>query len=163
MLAVPAQRRSSMSTSNHKPTDSKDTAALTDECQRRFSDLVQCVGIKRFSAAVGVSTRQVNRILAGAQPNPIERLIQCLQAAEPHVGDQVIDYICQELGGHFVRQEGLNDAAVNAVKECAEAIAAISDGQVGEIDVKEIRDAISALSGLIHALRSGKGGGPKRG
>jgi hypothetical protein len=135
----------------------KAQIVVKDECLQRFADLVQCVGIKRFAAAIGVSTRQVNRILAGAQPNPVERLIQCLQATEPQVGDQVIDYICQELGGHFVRQEAMNEAAVNAVKECAEAIAAISDGQVGDMDVKEIRDAISALSSLIQALRNAKG------
>ena len=88
-----------------------------------------------------------------AQPNPIERLIKCLQAVEPDLGDRVLDYICQEMGGHFVRQEGINAAAVNAVRECAEAIAAISDGQVGAMDMKEIREAISALSGLILALR----------
>lgn len=123
---------------------------------QRFADLVNCVGIKRFSAAVGVSTRQVNRILAGAQPNPVERLIRCLQAAEPEVGDHVIDYICQELGGHFVRQEGINDATVNAVRECAEAIAAISDGQISAMDLREIREAINALSSLIYALRSSR-------
>jgi hypothetical protein len=124
-----------------------------DDCLARFADLVECVGIKRFAAALGVSTRQVNRILVGAQPNPVERLIRCLQAVDVETGDRVLDYICQELGGHFVRQEGLNDAAVNAVRECAEAIAAISDGHVGDLDVKEIRDAISALSSLILSLR----------
>jgi hypothetical protein len=130
-----------------------------DECVRQFAHLVDCVGIKRFAAALGVSTRQINRILAGAQPNPVERLIRCLQAAEPDVGDAVLDYICQELGGHFVRQEAIDGAAVNAVRECAEAIAAISDGQISTMDIKEIRDAISALSSLIHALRDSKGKG----
>ena len=132
--------------------------SLQNECQRRLTALVECVGTKRFAQALGVSTRQVNRMLAGAQPNPIERLIRCLQASDPEVGDSVLDYICQEMGDHFVRQEGLNDAAVNAVRECAEAIAAISDGQVAEIDIKEIREAISALSGLILALRRNPGG-----
>ena len=125
-----------------------------DDCLGRFAELVDCVGIKRFADAVGVSTRQVNRILAGSQPNPIERLIRCLQAADPETGDRVIDYICQELGGHFVRQEGLSDAAVNAVRECAEAIAAISDGHVGDLDVKEIRDAISALAALSMSIKN---------
>jgi hypothetical protein len=92
-------------------------------------------------------------MLSSAQPNPVERLIRCLQAVDAATGDRVLDYICQELGGHFVRQEGLNEAAVNAVKECAEAIAAISDGQVNEVDMKDIREAISALSSLILALR----------
>jgi hypothetical protein len=124
-----------------------------NECLEHFAVLVDCVGIKRFAGALGVSTRQVNRILAGSQPNPVERLIKCLQAVDPETGDRVLDYICQELGGHFVRQEAMNEAAVNAVRECAEAIAAISDGQVGDLDIKEIRDAISALSGLILALQ----------
>lgn len=136
---------------HRKPAD-----ALKDHCREQFAALVECVGTKRFAQALSVSPRQINRILSGAQPNPIERIIMCLQAADPQVGDQVIDFICQELGGHFVRQECLNDAAVNAVKECVEAIAAISDGHVGEMDVREIRDAISALSGLIHALRSAR-------
>jgi len=134
--------------SRRKPAD-----GLTDNCRQQFAALVDCVGTKRFAQALGVSPRQINRILSGAQPNPIERLIMCLQAVDPGVGDQAIDFICQELGGHFVRQECLNEAAVNAVKECAEAIAAISDGHIGDMDVREIRDAISALSGLIHALR----------
>lgn len=130
-----------------------------DECIGHFATLVECVGTKRFATALGVSTRQVNRILSGSQPNPVERLIRCLQAVEPETGDRVLDYICQELGGHFVRQEAMNEAAVNAVKECAEAIAAISDGQVGDLDVKEIREAISALSGLIMALRNARTAG----
>jgi hypothetical protein len=128
----------------------------TLECLEHFAKLVECVGIKRFAGALGVSTRQVNRILAGSQPNPVERLIRCLQAVEPETGDRVLDYICQELGGHFVRQEAMNEATVNAVRECAEAIAAISDGDVGDLDIKEIRDAISALSGLILALQNSR-------
>ena len=137
-------------------TRRKQADVLKENCREQFSALVDCVGTKRFAQELGVSPRQVNRILSGAQPNPIERLILCLQAVDPAVGDQIIDFICQELGGHFVRQEGLNQAAVNAVKECAEAIAAISDGHIGDMDVREIRDAISALSGLIHALRSSR-------
>lgn len=131
---------------------------LSDECRRQFAELVAGVGIKRFSSALGLSTRQVNRILGGAQPNPVERLIRSLQSAEAEVGDRLLDFICQEMGGHFVRQEGLDDAAVNAVKECAEAIAAISDGHISDMDVREIREAISALSGLIMSLRASRGG-----
>ena len=62
--------------------------------------------------------------------------------------------ICQELGGHFVRHEAIDDAAINAVKECAEAIAAISDGKISELDVREIREAISALSSLIMSFHN---------
>lgn len=123
-----------------------------EEALRHFAALVEGVGVKRFAAALGLSTRQVNRILSGVQPNPVERLIRSLQAASPEVGDRTLDFVCQEMGGHFVRHERLDPAAVNAVKECAEAIAAISDGNLTELDVKEVREAISALSSLIIAI-----------
>lgn len=121
---------------------------------RHFGDLVASVGVKRFAQELQLSTRQVNRILSGAQPNPVERLLQSLQSADPEAGDRVLDFICQEMGGHFVRHEAFDEAAVNAVRECAEAIAAISDGQLSELDVKEIREAISALSGLIMSFHT---------
>jgi len=122
----------------------------------QFAALVESVGVKRFALAMGLSTRQINRILSGAQPNPVERLIKALQSAEPAVGDHVLDFVCQEMGGHFVRQEAIDQAAVNAVRECAEAIAAISDGQISAMDVNEIRQAISALSGLIISLNQNR-------
>ena len=125
-----------------------------EEALRRFAELVKSVGVKRFAGSLGLSTRQINRILAGAQPNPVGRLLRSLQSAEPEVGDRVLDYMCQEMGGHFVRHEAFDEATVNAVKECAEAIAAISDGQISELDVKEIREAISALSGLIMSFHA---------
>jgi hypothetical protein len=127
---------------------------LKEEALRRFAELVSSVGVKRFAQSLDLSTRQVNRILAGAQPNPVERLLRSLQSAEPEVGDRVLDYVCQEMGGHFVRHEAFDEATVNAVRECAEAIAAISDGEISELDLREIREAISALSGLIMSFHT---------
>ncbi len=129
---------------------------LKEEPLRRFAELVTSVGVKRFAQALGLSTRQVNRILSGAQPNPVERLLRALQGAEPEVGDRVLDYVCQEMGGHFVRHEAFDESTINAVRECAEAIAAISDGQVSDLDLKEIREAISALSGLIMSFHASR-------
>ncbi len=129
--------------------DSPSNDPLTEQALRRFADLVKGVGVKRFSQELGLSTRQVNRILSGAQPNPVERMLRSLQSAKPEAGDRVLDFVCQEMGGYFVRQEAFDEATVNAVKECAEAIAAISDGELSELDLREIREAISALNGLI--------------
>ena len=119
---------------------------------RQFADLVKGVGVKRFAQELRLSTRQVNRILSGA--HPVERMLRSLQSATPESGDRVLDFVCQEMGGYFVRQEAFDEATVNAVKECAEAIAAISDGQLSELDLREIREAISALSGLIMSWQS---------
>lgn len=138
------------------PSPEIDPAA--DQHLTRFAELVESVGVKRFAMSLGISTRQVNRMLAGSQPNPVDRLIRSLQAAEPETGDRVLDHVCAELGGHFVRHESVDAAAVNAVRECAEAIAAISDGSISDVDVTEVREAISALSSLILALHRGRDG-----
>ncbi len=135
--------------------DTPPNDPLREEASRRFADLVNSVGVKRFAQSLGLSTRQINRILAGAQPNPVERLLRSLQSAEPEIGDRVLDYVCQELGGHFVRHEAFDEATVNAVKECAEAIVAISEGQSPRVELKEIREAISALASLERRLTRG--------
>jgi hypothetical protein len=126
--------------------------AAADEARRHFTQLVESVGVKHFAQSLDLSTRQVNRILTGAQPNPVERLIRALQAADPAAGDRVLDYICQEMGGSFVRRQDQREITVNAIKECAEAIAAISDGQITSLGMQDIREAISALSNLIATL-----------
>lgn len=120
----------------------------------RFATMVDSVGVKKFSSGIGLSTRQVNRILAGAQPNPVNRLIKCVQSSTPESGDATLDFLCKEAGGHFIRDESsLDDAALNAVKECAEAIAAISDGHICKVAEQEIREAIAALLALSRVIR----------
>ncbi|MFG0258374.1 MAG: hypothetical protein ACF8GE_10770 [Phycisphaerales bacterium JB043] len=123
---------------------------LDDEADANLQRMVESVGVKVFSDAVGLSTRQVNRILAGAQPNPLARTVRFLQSCDTESGDQAIAFLCQEIGGHFVRDEPTIDSAkINAVKECAEAIAAISDGKMTKPDQREVREAISALCSLL--------------
>ncbi len=132
-------------------------ADLNARARVHFKAMVESIGVKRFAAAMDLSTRQVNRILSGVQPNPVERLVRSLQTATPEVGDRTLDFVCQEVGGFFVRQEPhLGNAAANAVRECAEAIACISDGEISEIDEKEIREAIGALVGLLRTVEEKK-------
>ncbi len=130
-----------------------DDAEFEDACLARFAELVESVGVKRFSASLGISTRQVNRILSGVQPNPIARLIRGLQAATPEAGERVLDFIAAEMGGHFVPRQDEDAAMTSAIKEAAEAIAALSDGKVDEDDRREIREAISALESVLRAVR----------
>jgi hypothetical protein len=99
---------------------------------------------------MALSTRQINRMLSGAQPNPVERLIRCLQCCAPEVGDRTLAFICQEAGGHFIKDEGtVTEAVVNAVKECAEAIAALSQSDVSPITRREVQEAIAALKSVL--------------
>lgn len=140
----------------HGPQQPKPDAeeAVERQALAHFSKMVESVGIKRFAQGVGLSTRQINRILTGAQPNPVHRLIRCVQSSTAEDGDLALDFICKEAGGHFVRDEGeLDAAASNAVKECAEAIAALSDGKICPIDEQEIREAIAALVALSRLIR----------
>lgn len=125
----------------------------SEEALALFHQMVQSVGVKRFASSLDLSTRQVNRILSGVQPNPVDRMLRSLQSCEPEVGDTVLDHICQEMGGYFIRDEGSLDAhGMNAVKECAEAIAAISHGRITGVEEKEIREAIAALIALAKAV-----------
>ncbi|MCB9846803.1 MAG: hypothetical protein H6814_00165 [Phycisphaeraceae bacterium] len=130
---------------------------LAREAAKRFREMVESVGVKGFSSDMTLSTRQINRMLSGAQPNPVERLIRCLQCCDPDVGDAALSFICQEAGGHFVKDTGVIDhAIVNAVRECAEAIAAISDGEVSPLDRNEVHEAIAALKGVLLAAAAGE-------
>ena len=129
----------------------KSTALL------QLSAVVENIGVKRFAQALEISTRQVNRILSGAQPNPFERLILCLQAVEPAVGDEALDFVCREMGGHFVRHLNDDESITEAVRECAQAIAAMSDGQLSNDDVQEVREAISALSSVLASVQDRTG------
>jgi len=125
---------------------------LAGEAAKRFRSMVESVGVKGFSEDMTLSSRQINRMLSGAQPNPVERLIRCLQCCDPEIGDAALSFICQEAGGHFVKDVGVIDhAIVNAVRECAEAIAAISDGEVSPVDRTEVHEAIAALKGVLLA------------
>ena len=130
-----------------------DDAEFEDACLARFRELVESVGVKRFSASLGVSTRQVNRILAGTQPNPLARLIRSLQAATPEAGERALDHVAAEMGGHFVPRQESDAAMTSAIKEAAEAIAAISDGDVDDDDRREVREAIAALESVLRASR----------
>lgn len=126
------------------------TDELASESSGHFRKMVESVGVKRFAGVMALSTRQINRMLSGAQPNPVERIVRCLQSCEPEIGDEALSYICQEAGGVFVKDEAsLDRASANAVRECAEAIAAIADGHVSAVDQREVRDAIAALTALL--------------
>jgi len=133
---------------------------LTAEASAHFRRMVESVGVKRFSSCMSLSTRQINRMLSGAQPNPVERVVRSLQSCHPDVGDEALGFICQEAGGQFVKDESpeLDASAAEAVRECAEAIAAIADGEVSRVDEREVREAVSALTGLLYAVREERGG-----
>ena len=133
------------------PMEADDLGVQASQCFRR---MVDSVGVKRFASDMSLSTRQINRMLSGAQPNPVERIIRSLQCCEAEIGDETLSFICQEAGGYFVKEEGdLDTAAATAVRESAEAIAAISDGRIRPVDEKEIREAIAALLALSRVIR----------
>ena len=126
-------------------------------CDELFLAMVDSVGVKAFAGRLGLSTRQIHRMLGGTQPNPLARLCEALAACEPAAAEAGIDCMARRMGGYFVRLPGsLEQANVNAVKEAAEAIVAISEGESVDITVREIREAIAALAALERRL----GGAP---
>ncbi len=129
-----------------------DLCAEAADC---FKRMVQSVGVQVFADSMHLSTRQINRMIAGAQPNPVVRIILALQSCQPDVGDEAMSFLCQEAGGFFIKDDcDLDSAAVSAVRECAEAIAAISDGNISKLDEREVRDAICALTALLRTVQA---------
>lgn len=121
--------------------------------EQLFEAMVESVGVKAFAAEMDLSTRQIHRMLNGAQANPIQRFIECLACCEGLTAQGALDFVCEQRDGYFVqRADDLKAANVNAVKESAEAIVAISEGKASRITIREIRDAISALASLEQAL-----------
>ncbi len=121
-----------------------------------FEAMVESVGVKAFAANMGLSTRQIHRMLNGAQPNPVARIAAALAAGERDVAEKALDRLCRQFDGYFVRlATDLESANVNAVKESAEAIVAITENRSVRITVREIREAIAALAALEHRLLNG--------
>lgn len=121
--------------------------------QDLFESMVESVGIKAFAAAMELSTRQVHRMLGGVQPNPVERFLEAVRASEGLTAQAAVDFVCRQCGGYFVQlAENLHVANVNAVKEAAEAIVAISEDRRPQVEIKEIREAIAALASLERLL-----------
>jgi hypothetical protein len=132
------------------------------QCDELFAMMVESVGIKAFAAKMDLSTRQIHRMLNGAQVNPIERACAAMRACADATGHKVLDNMCRTHGGYFVPVAGdLKSANLNAVKESAEAIVAISEGRSVRITIKEIREAIAALAALEQKLENL--GHPKQG
>jgi hypothetical protein len=128
---------------------------LAVEASDHFRRMVASVGVKRFSSCMELSTRQINRMLSGAQPNPVDRLVRCLQSCEADVGDEALSFICQEAGGIFLKDEepDLDHSTVHAVQECADAIRAVADGEVTRADERSVREAICSLTALLRSVR----------
>ena len=123
-------------------------------CDELFEAMTESVGVKAFAANMGLSTRQVHRMLNGSQPNPVSRMHESLAACDEPAAAAALDYLCQQRGGHFVTlADDLDMAGANAVKESAEAIVAIVEGRDPRVTVREIREAIAALAALEQRLQ----------
>jgi hypothetical protein len=115
--------------------------------------MVESVGIKAFAAAMGVSTRQVHRMLNGAQPNPLERFCRAMESCDPKTAERALSHVCRQSGVYWIRVPASMKAAnLDAVKEAAQAIVAITEGRSVAVEVREIREAIAALAAVEKKL-----------
>lgn len=120
-----------------------------DRCDEIFEAMVESAGIKAFAANMNLSTRQIHRMLNGTQPNPLRRFCEMMLACGTKPAESILSYVCRQMGVYWIRvPENLRAAHVNAVRESAEAIAAIAEGRPSKAAVKDIREAIAALAAL---------------
>lgn len=143
---------------NRTMNDRAPEDGLSKQAKYCFEDLVHSIGIKRFAQSLGVSTRQVNRMLSGAQPNPVERLIRSLQSADAETGNRVLDFICEELGGHFVRGDALSEETLQSVHDCAARLAKMQFESRDDEAMQHMRETVEALTTVITSLRADDAG-----
>jgi hypothetical protein len=136
---------------------------------KAFESLVRETGLARFCDSIRLVRRQVNRMLSGAQPNPVNRMIATVQAAEHNAAQRVMGYVCQQVGGAFVPAPTATDPAerraVEALSRCAVAAAgqpagsAHSDDGSNALDAETIANAHRALDRLAerHGLMASSG------
>ena len=127
-----------------------------NQCDELLAAMVESVGIKAFAAGLGVSTRQVHRMLNGSQANPLRRFCDVLLSCDQKTAEAALSSICRSMGVYWIRvPESVEAAHLNAVKESAEAIVAITEQRSPRVTVREIREAIAALSALERILDRG--------
>lgn len=94
---------------------------------RMFESVVRETGLVQFCEAIRLVRRQVNRMLSGAQPNPINRMIATIHAAESKAANRAMQYLCEEIGGTFIPASTDNDTSermqADALRLCALAAA----------------------------------------
>lgn len=131
-----------------------DSDDLSVQSAGKFRAMVESVGVKRFAADMDLSTRQINRMLSGAQPNPVERIVRCLQSCDAEIGDETLEFICQETGGHFVKDVGSFDrSSSETLRRAADAVASAAEDRNAQVSEREVREAISALIALLGVVQ----------
>ena len=68
-------------------------------CDELFEAMVDSVGVKGFAANMGLSTRQIHRMLNGTQPNPVARMCDTLSSCDCELAGNTLDQMCQQQGG----------------------------------------------------------------
>lgn len=122
-------------------------------CEEIFEAMVESVGIKAFAANMGISTRQVHRMLNGAQPNPLDRFCRTMKSCDGKAAEQALSHVCRQSGVYWIRVPvSMKAANLDAVKEAAQAIVAITEDRSITVEVREIREAIAALAALEKKL-----------
>lgn len=122
---------------------------------RMFESVVRETGLVQFCEAIRLVRRQVNRMLSGAQPNPINRMIATIHAAESKAARRAMQYLCDEIGGSFIPagtnndpQEQLEDEALRVCAVAANTGLDADPSQHPRITQETITNARRALDRL---------------
>jgi hypothetical protein len=92
-------------------------------------------------------------MLNGAQPNPLDRFCDIMKACDAKTAQRALSHVCRQSGVYWVRVPiSMKAANLDAVKEAAQAIVAITEGRSITVEVREIREAIAALAALEKKL-----------
>ncbi|MDP6858516.1 MAG: hypothetical protein QF426_01730 [Verrucomicrobiales bacterium] len=137
----------------------KSHEVIKESCKKR--------GIKKIAADVGVSTSllykwsQPPEASGSGSKNPLDRMINLMQAAND---PQMIDWICEQAGGYFVRnpndQEENNYEVMPATNEIVSQFSALlseiseaaQDNAIANNESERIRKVWNALKSFTEGF-----------
>ena len=116
----------------------------------RLSDHIDVLGTIGFAQKAGMTTRQLNRIRSGDQPNPFHRAAEWSRLGSADTANQLVSMVCEANDGFFI-QEGGSDATniEDTIQKAADVIKGLADGSLDDEDRRLVQEAVAAMIGLL--------------
>ena len=115
-----------------------------------LSDHIDVLDPSGFAQNAGMTTRQLNRIRSGDQPNPFHRAAQWSRLGSDETANRLVSMVCEANDGFFIQEGGSDSTNIeDTIQKAADVIKGLADGSLDEEDRRLVREAVAAMIGLL--------------
>ena len=115
-----------------------------------LSDHIDVLGTSGFAEQASMTTRQLNRIRSGDQPNPFHRAAEWSRLGTVESATILVSMVCEANDGFFIQEGGNNTTNIeDTIQKAADVIKGLADGSLDDGDRRLVQDAIAAMIGLL--------------